>query len=95
MRRKYFEFILTSCILRSLPFSKVFNTSLTWQLRIALGKMGITTDRLIRSVYDSIEAAFLSKDEKVSLEQQVEAFKNGDIHTEPRPLHHNFIERIL
>ena len=49
----------------------VFDTSLTWQWRIALGKMGFTVVQVIEMTRRSIRAAFLSDEEKESLLQIV------------------------
>jgi adenosine deaminase len=50
----------------------VFDTSLTWQWRIALGKMGLTIEECKRSTRDAIDAAFISEAEKKRLHGLVE-----------------------
>ena len=50
----------------------VFNTSLTWQYRIALKKMGWSKEDVIQMTQHAISAAFISEAEKASLREQVE-----------------------
>jgi len=72
----------------------VFNTSLTWQLRIAVGKIGIDTKRILETVHDSINAAFLSEDEKIHLRNALGEFSEGNCDTLLK-LQDNFAERII
>ena len=55
----------------------VFNTSLTWQLRIVLGKMGLSRKVLLRSFTNSLNAAFLTEDEKYELHRVMDDFIAG------------------
>lgn len=50
----------------------VFDTSVTWQWRIALGKMGLTVEQVKQTTRNAIDAAFLSDQEKRELHEQVE-----------------------
>jgi len=59
----------------------VFNTSLTWQLRIAVGKIGIDTESILKTVHDSINASFLNEDEKCSLRKALGEFSKGNYNT--------------
>mmetsp|Transcript_25113 Transcript_25113/g.37572 ORF Transcript_25113/g.37572 Transcript_25113/m.37572 type:complete len:309 (+) Transcript_25113:580-1506(+) len=52
----------------------VFDTSLTWQFRIAIGKMGLSKNCLCKSVYDSINAAYISNEEKASLRKLIDEY---------------------
>ena len=52
----------------------VFHTSLAWQYRVALAKMELTRDHLVRSNLHAIDAAFCSDDEKLRLRELVECF---------------------
>ena len=45
----------------------VFDTSLTWQYRVTVGKMRFPIQALCKSLYDSIGAAFISDEEKSGL----------------------------
>ncbi len=55
-------------------FLEVFDTSLTWQFRIAIGKMGLSKNYVCKSVYDSINAAYISDEEKASLRKLVDDY---------------------
>jgi len=72
----------------------VFNTSLTWQLRIAVRKIGINTESILKTVHDSINASFLSEDEKVSLRKALGEFSKGDYDTLSKS-QDNHAERIF
>jgi len=74
--------------------SLVFNTSLTWQLRIAVRKIGIDTESILKTVYDSINASFLSEDEKGSLRKALGEFSKGNYDTLSK-LQDNHAERIF
>lgn len=54
----------------------VFDTSLTWQWRIALGKMGLTKAMLVKSLYDSIQSSFANDIVKKGLNKKVKEFLN-------------------
>jgi adenosine deaminase len=45
----------------------VFDTSLTWQYRIAVGKMGLTKDCVCKSILNSIDAAYIEDEQKESI----------------------------
>ena len=59
---------------------EVFDTSLTWQYRVAVGKMGLTKRCILKSLENSVNSAFLSDEEKASLKirinEYVEELKN-------------------
>ena len=55
----------------------VFDTSLTWQYRIALAKMGFSRDNLIQTIRNSIDAAFCPTLEKERLHSLINDFQQG------------------
>jgi adenosine deaminase len=55
----------------------VFNTSLTWQYRIAMKKMRWEEEEILETLEDSIEAAFLPEEEKESLRQTIRDYSVG------------------
>ena len=57
----------------------VFDTSLTWQLRVALGKMGLSKKCLLQASHNSIDAAFLNPEGKDILRRQLIDFTNTSI----------------
>jgi adenosine deaminase len=65
----------------------VFNTSLTWQWRIALKKMGWNEDDVFAIMEDAIEASFAPELDKEKLRKQLTA----TIHHYPNP---NFRDRV-
>ena len=75
----------------------VFDTSLTWQWRIALGKMGFTMEDVKEMTRNAIRAAFCSKEEKELLFQMVEEYHaQQGLHTQPKLLQtHSFSERVM
>lgn len=50
----------------------VFDTSCTWQYRIATGKMGFTKECILKTIHNSINAAFLNDEEKEDLRSQLD-----------------------
>ena len=52
----------------------VFNTSLTWQYRIALKKIGLEVDEIMSILEDTISATFLPENEKQRLRQIVKDY---------------------
>eukprot|EP00559_Dactyliosolen_fragilissimus_P005423 CAMPEP_0184865962 /NCGR_PEP_ID=MMETSP0580-20130426/20037_1 /TAXON_ID=1118495 /ORGANISM="Dactyliosolen fragilissimus" /LENGTH=427 /DNA_ID=CAMNT_0027365377 /DNA_START=36 /DNA_END=1316 /DNA_ORIENTATION=+ len=56
----------------------VFNTSLTWQLRLALGKMGVTKNCIYESIINSIDASFTSDVEKIRFKEKLRSFMGKD-----------------
>jgi adenosine deaminase len=64
----------------------VFNTSLTWQYRIALKKMRWEQEEILETLEDAIEAAFLPEDEKTGLRQTIRDYSVG-----PNPV---FADRV-
>lgn len=52
----------------------VFNTSLTWQYRMALKKMKWDKEDILKTLEDTVEAAFLSNREKAMLRQKIKDF---------------------
>lgn len=73
----------------------VFNTSLTWQLRIAAGKIGLRTENILQTVHDSLNAAFLNEDEKGSIRKVLEDFDKRNTSKQLLNLQSNTIERIF
>ena len=56
----------------------VFNTSLTWQYRIALKKMGWQKSDILNMLQDAIEASFLDDDGKENLRREIKEWKVHD-----------------
>lgn len=54
----------------------VFHTSLAWQYRLALVKMGLTREDLVRSNFNAIEAAFVDESEKIRLRETLQSFRD-------------------
>lgn len=54
----------------------VFDTSCTWQYRIAAGKMGLTKECILKTVRNSINSAFLSEKEKEDLRLHLDQYLN-------------------
>jgi adenosine deaminase len=52
----------------------VFDTSLTWQYRIAVGKMGLTKNCILRTLESSINSAFLDADGKAMLRTRIKDY---------------------
>lgn len=50
----------------------VFNTSLTWQYRIALKKMGMDKSDILKTIENAIDAAFIPLEEKKRLRTRVQ-----------------------
>mmetsp|Transcript_28858 Transcript_28858/g.44362 ORF Transcript_28858/g.44362 Transcript_28858/m.44362 type:complete len:474 (+) Transcript_28858:180-1601(+) len=71
----------------------VFDTSLTWQLRIALGKMGLVKDRILQSTRNSIDSAFITNDEKQTLHEVVSMFEKNE-HVPELLRKHSFQDRV-
>jgi adenosine deaminase len=71
----------------------VFDTSLSWQWRIALGKMGLSVEQVKEMTKNAIRAAFCSEDEKESLLCLVE--QHTPPYMQPRLLQkHSFSDRV-
>jgi len=73
----------------------VFNTSLTWQYRIAIKNMGLTKECILQTIQDSINAAFLSEDEKTLLKKRLQEFEKASVDSFQAILKDDYIERIL
>ncbi|GKY95171.1 hypothetical protein MPSEU_000480600 [Mayamaea pseudoterrestris] len=52
----------------------VFHTSLAWQYRVAIAKMGMSREDLFRSIVNGIEAAFCSDATKTYLRERLDAY---------------------
>ena len=52
----------------------VFHTSLAWQYRVALAKMGLSREELFISNMNAIDAAFCSEDDKQLLRERLRAY---------------------
>lgn len=52
----------------------VFDTSITWQYRIGVGKMGMSKDTIINCLHNSISSAFVEEDVKVWMRERVDVF---------------------
>ncbi len=64
-----FNFLTLLCVELS-----VFDTSLTWQYRIGVGKMGLSREDICKSIKNSISAAYTSDDEKQMLRKVLNDF---------------------
>lgn len=64
----------------------VFNTSMTWQLKVANTKMGFTQNCLVDTIYKSIDAAFCSSKEKEDLKEHLKEYL---VHVEKKNGHTN------
>jgi adenosine deaminase len=77
----------------SLSFSSddpaVFNTSLTWQYRIALKKMGWEEDEVMGMLDHAIQAAFVPESKKESLRQEVRDYVVGENHVFADRVHYD------
>lgn len=77
----------------------VFHTSLAWQYRVVLAKMGLNREIILQANLDGIDAAFCSQEEKQKLRGLVQDFvvKVG-MHKENREWHRthsdNFVDRV-
>ncbi len=67
----------------------VFNTSLTWQYRIALKKMGWQKDEIIQMLEEAIQACFLDDEGKDNLRMQVQEWKVHDNHAFQDRVHYD------
>ena len=56
---------------------QVFDTSLTWQYRIAMGKMGLSREAICECLRRSIAAAYVDEDEKLSMRKIVYSYINS------------------
>lgn len=56
----------------------VFDTSLTWQYRIAVGKMGLTKKCILRSLEYSIHSAFLDQEGKAMLRTRIKDYLEAE-----------------
>jgi len=52
----------------------VFHTSLSWQYRIALVKMGLTQQQVVQTNIDAIDASFCRDEEKARIRKELQAF---------------------
>ena len=53
----------------------VFDTSLTWQFRIAILKMGLKKEKLVHIMKNCLDASFLSHEEKIAYKKAIEKFE--------------------
>ena len=77
----------------------VFHTSLSWQYRVVLAKMGLDRETILQSNLHGIEGAFCSKEEKQRLKAKVQEFVSKiGMHKENRDWHRalsdNFVDRV-
>lgn len=52
----------------------VFDTSLTWQYRVAVGKMGLTKQCIVSTLHHSINAAFIDEKDKSLIKSLVDEY---------------------
>ena len=64
--------------------SLVFNTSLTWKLRVTVEKTEIDTESILKTVHDSIYATFLSEYGNISLRKSLGEFSKENFDTLPK-----------
>jgi len=63
----------------------VFNTSLTWQWRIAMKKMGWEMNDVFDVLEDTIDAAFAPEEQKIQLRQAIQKYKaSPDLQQNPQ-----------
>jgi adenosine deaminase len=55
----------------------VFNTDLSWQYRIAIKKMGWTTDDIVQVLFDTVDAAFVPDDVKRKLKDTIRSYQRS------------------
>jgi adenosine deaminase len=72
----------------------VFHTSLAWQYRIAVAKMGLTRETLVKTNLDAIDAAFCSSEEKEELRERVRQYSQRNIRSFRRAISENFADRV-
>ena len=78
----------------------VFHTSLSWQYRVVLAKMGLDRETILQSNLHAIEAAFCSEEDKSKLRTTVQEFvtKIGMHKEDARDWHRshsdNFVDRV-
>ncbi|MGK3733620.1 MAG: adenosine deaminase [Bacillariaceae sp.] len=58
----------------------VFNTSLTWQWRIGLKKLGWNYDDVFDILDDTINASFAPEDQKEKIRREIQKFKAAPEH---------------
>lgn len=77
----------------------VFHTSLAWQYRVVLAKMGLHRETILQSNLDAVEGAFCPEETKMKLRQNIQDFvtKIG-MQSEARDWHRshsdNFVDRV-
>jgi len=71
----------------SLSFSSddpaVFDTSLSWQYRIALARMGFNKKEVLKTIMDSMNAAFCKEEQKIKCKKTIEEFSSLYIFAKP------------
>ena len=78
----------------------VFHTSLSWQYRVVLAKMGLDRETILQSNLHAIDAAFCSEEDKVKLRNKIQEFvtKIGMHKEDSRDWHRsqsdNFVDRV-
>lgn len=73
----------------------VFHTSLAWQYRIALAKMGISRDELIRISYNAVDAAFCPAIQKEELRERIRVDTHRSTrHSFRRSVSESFVDRV-
>jgi adenosine deaminase len=96
-----------ACILRNnaIPISlssddpAVFNTSLTWQWRIAMKKMGWNKDDVLQVLHDAIDASFAPNSQKETARQAIRQWAilkegGGTLEEEEEQPHLDFRDRV-
>lgn len=73
----------------------VFNTSLTWQYRIALKKMKWTKDDIVSTIRNSIDSSFTTDNEKERLHMIITNFlSNENNNNNQEPFYEDFSDRV-
>ena len=96
---------MTEMVKEGLPISinsddpGVFHTSLSWQYRVVLAKMGLDRETILQSNLHGIEGAFCSDDQKREITSKIHAFANKiGMHKDSRDWHRslsdNFMDRV-
>ena len=73
----------------------VFHTSLAWQYRTGLAKIGLTRQDIIQSNLDAIDAAFCPEEQKVALRERVKEYaRKNPRHPYRHSISDNFADRV-
>ena len=99
MRRKDLSFSISS------DDPAVFHTSLAWQYRLALVKMGMTREDIVQTNLNAVSAAFIDEDKKARLRHAIEKYSlssgvddetsENDVRHWHRSMSESFVDRTF